>query len=185
MVTNAISKSIPALENLCVMSKLSFSSDKNGMILILIILFSQSDISECSKTNSPVRCDENIFYQDCGNIKDSLYENYGCTATESEIFDYFDCANRMDKVNILFTKPPVIAKKTYQATNYNQVLLYDDTSIYCGTHNFTYEYFHDARYEFEEEPCNLLNGRNVSISTLWLDLKMDFSFEMSPILDKL
>ena len=87
--------------------------------------------------------------------------------------------------NILFTKPPVIAKKTYQATNYNQVLLYDDTSIYCGTHNFTYEYFHDARYEFEEEPCNLLNGRNVSISTLWLDLKMDFSFEMSPILDKL
>ena len=155
------------------------------MILILIILFSQSDISECSKTNSPVRCDENIFYQDCGNIKDSLYENYGCTATESEIYDYFDCANRMDKVNILFTKPPVIAKKTYQATNYNQVLLYDDTSIYCGTHNFTYEYFHDARYEFEEEPCNLLNGRNVSISTLWLDLKMDFSFEMSPILDKL
>lgn len=140
---------------------------------------------QCSEANSPVKCEENMFYQDCGTIEDSLYENYGCTATESETYDYFDCANRMDKVNILFTNPPVPAKKTYQATNYNQVLLFDNTTIYCGTLNFTFEDFYEVRYEFEDEYCNLLNGKHITIATLWGALKTDFSFQMSPVLDRL
>ena len=93
----------------------------------------------------------------------------------------------MDKAEILFNKPPVPAEKTYryQATNFNQVLLYDNSSIYCGSHNITYEDLNDARYQFPDDFCNLLDGSLITIVDLWLDLKMDFSFEMSPILDRI
>ena len=103
--------------------------------------------------------------------------NYGCKIFDASEYNYFQCANRIDQKDNLFSNPPV-PKETTIATAYyyNTDLMYDETTIYCGKFNFTYEDFYDTSFYHGRELCELVNGERISIQRLFYDLQMDFSF---------
>ena len=124
-------------------------------------------------------------YKDCGQIQDSKYQNFGCQSENSKTSDYFLCTNRNDKADILFKNPPVTKQKSYQAVNYNEVLNFNNQSFFCGQQEISWADFLTKRYSHGNEKCLLKNGENVKLSRLWIDLKRDYSFEMSPKLTEL
>ena len=130
-------------------------------------------------------CDENWGYKDCGQLKDSQFKNFGCQNVVSETEDFFACSNRMDKQNILFKEPPVPKNRTYQAVNYNVVLNFTDEVIHCGDFDIPWTELKKMEESNGSLKCSLKNGREVSLSELWIDLKTDYSFEMSPKMTKL
>ena len=91
----------------------------------------------------------------------------------------------MDKVDILFKNPPVPLKKTRQNYNYNEILNFDEQFIYCDSKNVSYESLKLVKKGNHRLRCPLKNGKSISIGDIWNDLKTDFSFKMSPKLDKL
>ena len=123
--------------------------------------------------------------KDCGQLQDSKYQNYGCHDEYSKTKDYFECSNRNDKVDILFKNPPVPKQKSFQAVNYNEVLNFNNKSFICGQQKISWDDFETRKNSHGNEKCLLKNGENVKLSQLWIDLKMDYSFEMSPKLNEL
>ena len=118
--------------------------------------------------------------KDCGQLQGSKYQNYGCQREDSKTYDYFECSNRNDKVDILFKNPPVPKQKTFKAVNYNEVLNFNDKSFFCGQQKISWADFKTKKKSHGNEKCILKNGENVTLSRLWIDLKTDFSFQMSP-----
>jgi len=131
-----------------------------------------------------VTCEQNWGYEDCGQVENAKYQNYGCKLKDSETFEYFSCGNRMGKVNILFNKPPVPTKKAFQGINYNQLLDYNSTHIFCGERRISYEDFSDL-YRNSKDICQLKLNKSVTLSYLETNLLTDFSFEFSDTLDEL
>ena len=152
---------------------------------LLKLYFSKSDLQICSDQNQTNFCSENAGYENCGQVSGAKYQNHGCKNVQSETFDTFICPNRMDKVDILFKNPPVPLNKTRQNFNYNEVLYFDEQSIYCDSKNVSYESIKMVKKENPSLLCPLKNGKSTSIENIWNDLKADFSFKMSPKLDKL
>ena len=146
-------------------------------------LFSESDVLTCANPKKTVNCAENGFFKDCGQLQDSKFQNYGCQREDSKTYDYFECSNRNDKVDILFKNPPVPKQKSYQAVNYNEVLNFNNQSFFCGQQEISWADFH--KHWFSNEKCLLKNGENVTLSDLDTDLRTDYSFKMSPKLTEL
>ena len=147
--------------------------------------FSESDLEICSNPNATVTCDENWNYRDCGQLRDSKFRNFGCQHSESEIFDFFECSNRKDKKEILFKQPPVPRDTAYEPVNYNQVLNFTDVVIHCGDFDIPWPALKEMAERDSYKKCLLTSGRNTSLLILWQDLKVDFSFKMSPLLTEL
>ena len=124
--------------------------------------------------------------QDCGQLDTKAnYKNYACVQEDGELVESFLCANRMDKEMLMFgNNPPVPKNKNFEAINYNKVLAYNETHIDCGNFTFTYEEFHDFKDEHLDTQCYLSGQFSVALDRLWYDLLTDFTFEMSPKMDK-
>ena len=149
---------------------------------------SKSDLETCADPQRTLNftCNENYRQKDCGQLKDSQFKNFGCQFVHSETQDYFACANRIDKQNILFKEPPVPKERTWQADNYNVILNFTDEVIHCGDFDIPWTELKKMEESDESLKCRLKNGsREVSLSELWIDLKTDYSFEMSPKMTKL
>ena len=123
--------------------------------------------------------------KDCGQLQDSKYQNYGCQQENSKTLDFFECSNRNDKADILFKNPPVPKQKSFQAVNYNEVLNFNNQSFFCGQQEISWTDFKTKRYSHGDEKCLLKNGEIVTLSTLWVDLIIDYSFKISPKLNEL
>ena len=125
----------------------------------------------------------NYGWESCGTVDNAKFQNYGCKQmTKAETSDFFLCANRKDKSDILFDfdQPPVPTKKGYHGTNYNVELSYDSEMIYCQTHNFSYEKFVQVAYfQHPQDQCHLRNGLSISLIQLLGDLLTDFTFQYS------
>ena len=147
--------------------------------------FSQSDVLTCADPIKTVNCAENWGYKDCGQLHNSKYQNFGCHQENSKTKDYFECSNRNDKADILFKNPPVPKQKTFQAVNYNEVLNFNNNSFFCGQQEISWADFKTKKKIHGSEKCLLKNEESVTLSKLWIDLKTDYSFKMSPILKKL
>ena len=140
----------------------------------------------CSKPNG-INCTENYDHEDCGQLTNSKFKNYGCKYIDIGVYatEYFQCSNRMDKKDVLFESPPISVKKTRNSINYNTELLFDENSIYCGKYNFTYEDFNQVRQDHGMEDCDLADGRKVPIGELWFKLLTGFSFKMAKKMNEL
>ena len=121
--------------------------------------------------------------KDCGQLQDFKFQNFGCQYDYIKTHDFFECANRNDKVDILFKNPPVPKQKSYQAVNYNEVLNFTDQSFFCGQQEISWADF--KKHWWSNEKCLLKNGENVTLSDLDTALRTDYSFKMSPKLTEL
>lgn len=139
---------------------------------------SLSDLWLCTKPNG-INCEENFQYEECEQLIDNDFKNYGCKYFEGVETEYFQCSNRMDKKEVLFDRPPIPVKEVRKARNYNTALLFDDFYIYCGKYNFTYEDFYQVSRDHGVENCDLADGDMETIEVLWEDLIRDFSFKMT------
>ena len=70
--------------------------------------FSHSDLLLCPKPDG-IYCEQNS-YKACKQIKNANFDNYGCTITNTYDTNQFLCANRMDKKDFLFNRPPIQKK---------------------------------------------------------------------------
>ena len=147
--------------------------------------FSQSDLLTCADPQKTVNCTDNWYMKDCGQLKDSKFQNYGCQVENSQTFDYFVCSNRKDKEEILFKNPPVPKQKSRQAWNFNEVLNFTDQGFICGQREISWADFRTTKKRHGSENCLLKNGENMTIGQLWVELIQDYSFEMSPNLTAL
>ena len=142
----------------------------------------------CDKANG-INCEENEAHEDCGQLENAKFQNYGCKSVYSSKFDYFDCTNRMDKKELMFEKPPIPQKGTKaekrEAYNFNTLLSFDKTHIYCGKYNFSFTDFYQVEKEHGMEQCDLANGDKITLQTLWIELMTDFSFEMTHKMNEL
>ena len=141
----------------------------------------------CANPGKAFQCDADWTFEQCGQLKNSKFQNFGCKKENSKKYNFFECLNRNEKAQVLFKNPPVPKKVTEQATNYNEVLVFNETSsfIYCGQRNFSLDKFKELKEKYGDENCLLKDGQNVTLSDLWIKLKTDFSFKMSPKLDEL
>ena len=147
--------------------------------------FSQSDLDTCADPQKTVNCAENGGHKDCGQLKDSKFQNYGCQHKDSKTHDFFECSNRNDKEDILFKNPPVPKQKSYQGLNFNEVLNFTDKKIICGQREIFWEDIRQHWKRNSNENCLLKNGENMTIIQLWIKLITDYSFKMSPNLTAL
>ena len=138
----------------------------------------------CAKPNG-INCTENYGHEDCEQLHHTNFKNYGCKSISGYETEFFQCSNRMDKKDILFEGPPISLQKKRDSINYNTVLFFDDSYIYCGKNNFTYENFYQVRQEHEFEYCELADEKMVAIGALWSDLMIDFSFNMTEKMNRL
>ena len=136
-----------------------------------------SDLAQCAEQ---LNCEEQSdgAFKLCAQVPGAMYQNYGCKSPSSQTSTYFDCVNRMDKVDILFERPMVAAKNKREGMNFNTLLEYDDEFVFCGARNVSYEQLLDAIYKYPEEPCQLKNNKSVPLKRLYR-LLTQFSFEQS------
>ena len=92
---------------------------------------------------------------------------------------YFECANRNDKKEVLFSTPPIPKNKKTKVYFFNTDLLFDETTIYCGKFNFSYEDFYEVSVQHSHEFCDLLNGEKIPLDDLFWSLLLDFSFKQT------
>lgn len=137
----------------------------------------KSDLAQCTKE---INCEEETdgAFQSCGQVPGATYQNSGCKKPESSTLAYFDCMNRMDKIETLFTRPIAFAKKKREVTNYNVLLEYDDEFVYCGSRNISFAQLSYVTAKSPNEPCQLKNGKSLPLGKLY-ELLTDFSFEKS------
>ena len=90
----------------------------------------------------------------------------------------------MDKVETLFKRPIVFAKKKREATNYNVLLEYDDEFVYCGSRNISFAQLSYVFTESPNEPCQLKSGNSLPLRKFYYSLLTDFSFEKNTELMK-
>ena len=145
--------------------------------------FSFSDLLLCTKPDG-VYCEQHS-YKTCEQVPNANFNNYGCTTPNTYQDRYFRCANRMDKKDFLFNRPPILKKNEEIATFYNDVLSFDDSYIYCGKLNFSFEDFKNVMRQHGSEECRLSHGQTTHIVNLWIDLKTDFSFKMTKKMNEL
>ena len=148
---------------------------------------SKSDLKTCADSEEAFHCASDWTFEQCGQVVDSKFNYHGCKKIENDKYNFFECLNRNEKAQVLFKKPPVPKKMTEQAINYNTVLVFNETSetIFCGQRNFSLNEFKELKEKYGNENCLLKNGQNVTLSKLWIYLKTDFSFKLSPKLDDL
>ena len=150
--------------------------------------FCNDDYNICSKAFVALDCESQFGHEGCGLLENAKWVNYGCKHANYDAFtrDHFECANRMDKMNIMFKNLPVYPSPILAtAVNYNQVLRFNDTHIICGgTQDFKYEEFYEVQLWNGTDKCELKNGRKVQMKGLWGDLSLDFSFNMSSKIDE-
>ena len=137
----------------------------------------------CPKPNG-INCTENYDREDCGQLDNTNFKNYGCKLSNGYETDYFQCSNRNDKKEVLFEAPSVSVKKS-TTINYNTELVFDEDYIYCGKYNFTYEDFNQVRQDHGMEDCDLVDGTKEAIGDLWFYLLKDFSFNMTKKMNEL
>ena len=137
---------------------------------------SKSDLLLCANPKA-INCTQNWSEIDCGQLDNAKYRNIGCKLDFSRELDNFECSNRNDKKELLFKMAPVQSEKTFQARNFNELLSFDQTYIYCGSFNFTFEEFYDTARKFAFEECNLTDGTKIRMESLWANLATDFSFK--------
>ena len=77
----------------------------------------------------------------------------------------------------MFKAPPVFKDKPVGATLFNDALNFDESFIYCGKLNFSYEDFYEVRNQYGQENCILKNQEKIRIQKLWAQLTTDFSFQ--------
>ena len=77
----------------------------------------------------------------------------------------------------MFKAPPVFKDKPVGATLFNDALNFDESFIYCGKFNFSYEDFYEVRNQYGQENCILKNQEKIRIQKLWAQLTTDFSFQ--------
>ena len=150
----------------------------------MLFLLSESDLNLCAEPNG-FNCKENFHQEECGQMEGATFQNYGCKSINPDEYPHFECANRKDKENVLFKKPPLSTGLTLEATFYNDLLSFDNYTIYCGSLNFTYEDLFKVSQEHGKEDCTLLDGQKVRIRELWRDLKHDFSFKNTQRINEL
>ena len=138
----------------------------------------------CSKPNG-INCAENFKFDDCEQLENTKFKNYGCKHIVAYESDTFECINRSDKRDVLFESPPISIKKTRKTRNYNTELLHDDFYIYCGEFNFTYEDFYQVSQLHGQEECEIADGTRYDIVELWQDLLTNFSFNMTKKINEL
>ena len=92
----------------------------------------------------------------------------------------------MDQKEHLFSRPPVL-KNYGEASNLNEILNFDNTTIYCGPGhlNITYEELFDVNAENGNEFCQLTDGSEISIRDVFVYIWLDFSFMMTEIIQDL
>ena len=141
-----------------------------------------SDLAQCTKE---INCEEETdgAFQSCGQVPGATYQNSGCKNPESSTLAYFDCMNRMDKIETLFTRPIAFAKKKREVTNYNVLLEYDDEFVYCGSRNISFAQLSYVTAKSPNEPCQLKSGNSLPLERLY-ELLTHFSFEKSTELMK-
>ena len=160
-----------------VMSKLKkFSKKQISFILEYFLDCSKSDLLLCANPNA-INCTQNWNKVDCGQLVNAKYKNFECKFDFSTELDNFECSNRIDKKELLFKMAPVPSEKTFQARNFNELLSFDQTYIYCGSFNFTFEDFYDTARKFAFEECILNDGTKIRLESLWANLATDFSFK--------
>ena len=144
----------------------------------------ESDLAQCTKG---INCEEQSdgLFQSCGQVPGATYQNFGCKSPSTfSTLPYFDCMNRMDKVETLFKRPIVFAKKKREVTNYNVLLEYDDEFVYCGSRNISFDQLVAVTEKSPYEPCQLKSGNTVPLGKLSEAILMQFSFEKSTELMK-
>ena len=153
--------------------------------MFLLSLTSGSDVEYCSTPNDNFECtdDWNMKGQ-CEQVPGAKYQNYNCEFIYGEQINFFTCLNRMDKKNVLFKTPPVPEKKKEKSFNYNELLPYDNKTIFCmntngSALNITYEALGETSKVQGDLVCQLQNDNSVILEQLWEDLLVDFTFEMS------
>ena len=144
----------------------------------------------CADPNTPYNCELDWTFEQCGQVENSKFKYHGCKKERSFKYDHIQCLNRYEKAPVLFKNPPAPKDgngRNEQATNYNQVLNFNATSgtIFCGQRNFSLDQLKELKEKYGNENCLLNDGQNVSLSDLWIYLKTDFSFKMSPKFDQL
>ena len=143
----------------------------------------KSDLAQCTKE---INCEEQTdgAFQSCGQVPGATYQNYGCKSPDSSTRPYFDCMNRVDKIETLFKRPIVISKKKREATNYNVLLEYDDEFVYCGSRNISFDQLVAVTKKNPYEPCQLKSGNTVPLIRLENFVLTQFSFEKNTALMK-
>ena len=120
-------------------------------------------------------------------MEDAIYKNYGCK--NLGVSGDFFCANRMDKSDILFDKPPVrfLYNDHYNNEfNVNQFLNFDEENIYCGNRNISYSELKDVLDMYRDEKCDVNSQLlHFTIYDIWSGLLSDFTFKMSAKIDEL
>ncbi len=136
-----------------------------------------SDLAQCTQK---IDCEEQTdgVFQSCGDVPGAKYQNYACKHRASSTFEYFECLNRLDKIETLFQRPIIIAKKKRESVNYNTNLHYDGDFVQCGSRNISFDQFPYVIGQNLQEPCQLKNGQSVTLEALY-DLLTQFSFEQS------
>ena len=141
----------------------------------------QSDLKICSKYQETMKCEDNESFETCGEIPGAKYQNFGCKLQGSEGEGSFQCTNRQDKEHVLFTKPPVPLKQTNRGRNYNLILQYDENYVYCNESGILYSEIWDLALSESgrKTECKLLNEETLTLRLLFIDLALDFTFEMN------
>ena len=148
-----------------------------------------SDLEHCASSSLGVKCSDNFYeyiLKDCDQVPGATYQNYGCQWITSESQEYFECSNRMDKIDVLFTIPPGATRLKPEAINYNRELIhYDQHQVSCGFRNISYKELEKLENENSKEECLLNSGKLVYVTRLFEDLLFDYSFELSSTFDEL
>ena len=123
-------------------------------------------------------------------MKNAKYKNYGCKYLNAELLGWFECANRLDKSDVLFEYPPVQRtgrgqEESREDINMNKILIFDEEYIYCGERNISYEEFYNVSHLYMNETCHLKNDMQLTLMDIWRQLLTDFSFNMSSKIDEL
>ena len=141
-----------------------------------------SDLTQCTR---PIDCEAQTdgVFQPCGQVPGATYQNHACKHRASSTFAYFECLNRLDKIDTLFERPIIIAKKKRESVNYNTILQYDGDFVHCGSRNISFDRLPYVIGKNPREPCQLKNGQSVTLEDLY-DLLTQFSFEKSTELMK-
>ena len=123
---------------------------------------------------------ENWDSKDCEQLEHAKFKDYGCTFGTNYAHDYFECSNRIDQKENLFSRPPVL-KNYGEASNLNELLNFDNTTIYCGPEhlNITYEDLFDVNAENGDKFCQLKDGSEIRIQDVLIYVWFDFSFMMT------
>ena len=137
----------------------------------------------CS-TEDPVRC-QGLDLESCGQVPGATYTNVGCFTTVQEV-SAFQCANRMDLADSMFTKPITDTSKYVlggKAINFNTELNFNETHLICSD-SLVITWENLIQYGSSGELCELNNGDNLPIMTLIGNLLLDYSFKVTHEIEK-